>query len=249
MPTLCPNLAYSLHSGRSSREGLMLPANSESGPGAVLPRGAVSETCEGLIYSSRIKYPLELATSQGLFTGCPALLCPWPLCSSLHLPRGGPVRLRAGPCPVPASWHTMLGWCSLWKPLERRWPLYDRNTTRTFPKGAVCRGGLSTDFPTRVLEQVQCRIATVTRREQMTVELSNSSSLFPLQTFDLGGSIVLVCCQGSCTSFLRRGNAKSLGSLKTATNSPQNRYLQLKQRLLWTSLENSQENNSSQPPK
>lgn len=82
VPTFCPNLAYSLHSGGSSREGLMLPTNSERGLVAMLPGGAVSKTCGALIYSCRFKYPLEPATSQGQFTGCPALLCPWPWCSS-----------------------------------------------------------------------------------------------------------------------------------------------------------------------
>lgn len=61
----------------------MFSAKSGWGLGPALPGGAVSVTCEGLVYSPRIKYLLELANYQHLFTGCPVLLCPWPLCSSL----------------------------------------------------------------------------------------------------------------------------------------------------------------------
>lgn len=164
----------------------MFPANSEWGLIAVLPEEAMSVTCEGLLYSPRIESPLELASSESLFLGGAALLSPGLRTAAL------PVWFTAGPCPVSSSWHSMLGWCSLWKPLECKWPLYDRNTTKTFPKGAVRCGGLSTDFPTRLLEQVQCRIATVLRREQMTIELSNSPSPFLLQPFDSGGATLVV---------------------------------------------------------
>lgn len=61
----------------------MFSAKSGWGLGPALPGGAMSVTCEGLVYSPRIKYLLELANYQHVFTGCPVLLCPWPLCSGL----------------------------------------------------------------------------------------------------------------------------------------------------------------------
>lgn len=130
-----------------------------------------------------------------LFTGC-SEPC-WPLLPPKH---GGPQWLTAGP--VPSLWHTMLGWCPLWKPLECKWPLYDRSTTSTFPKGTVCCGSPSTDFPTRILEQVQFGIATDMRKEQMTMEWSNSPSPFPLQPFDFGGSALTISGQESCSFLL-----------------------------------------------
>lgn len=79
----------------------MFPANSEWGLVAVLPEGAMSVTCEGLIYSLRIESPLELASSESLFICGPALLCPWPSYSSLACV----VHSRPVPCVLFVALH------------------------------------------------------------------------------------------------------------------------------------------------
>lgn len=178
--TFCPSLSCSqspgegsLHVGGSSREARLFPANLWQEPGWVIFQ---EEPCLWCVKSSLIHPEFRihlnwLVHSFGLQVVQPCWALAFVRQPCLHLPHGGLVWFTAGRCPMPSKWHTTLGWCSLWKPLECTSPLYDRNTTRTFPKGAVCYR-----FPTRILAQVQCCIATVMRREQRTMELSNSPS-------------------------------------------------------------------------
>lgn len=68
------------------------------------PGGAMSVTCEGFTFSPRIQDPLELASSQSLFTGCPALLGPGFCGAALPPPptrRAGVVHSRPVPCVCP----------------------------------------------------------------------------------------------------------------------------------------------------
>lgn len=124
-----------LHSGGTSRE-VTLPTKSEQRLVPALPGTAMSVTCQGLIYSPRIKTHLSWPINS-LCLSSPAVPLGFEGQLCLHLLCGGPGWFTAGLCPVASSWHILLGWCPLWKPLDHKWPLYDRNTTRTFPKGAV----------------------------------------------------------------------------------------------------------------
>lgn len=85
--------------------------------------------------------------------------------------------------------------------LGNHWSAHHPFMTET-PQEHSPRVLFATDFPTRILAQVQCCIATVMRREQRTVELSNSPSPCPPQPFDLGRSALTVCGQDSWTSVL-----------------------------------------------
>ena len=125
---------------------LSFPPNSEQRLVPAPPGTAVSVTCQGLIYSPRIKTHLSWLINNVCLSGPAAPLgFQGQLC--LHLPWTGPGWFPAGLCPVASSWHFVLGWRPLWKPLERKWPLCDRNTTRTFPRGAVRRGSRLRIFP------------------------------------------------------------------------------------------------------
>lgn len=143
-PVFCPSLGEgSLHAGGSSREARLFPANMRGwggGPGWVIFQ---EEPCLWHVKASLIHPEFRTHLSWWVHSlGLQVVQPCWALAfvgqPCLHLPRGGLVWFTAGRCPVPSKWHTTLGWCSPWKPLERTSPLYDRNTTRTFPKGAVC---------------------------------------------------------------------------------------------------------------
>ena len=91
-----------LHSGRSSREVIIFPANSEWGLVPGLLGEAISVTCEGLIYSPRSRHPLSWPGNSLCLQAVQAL--PWLRQQPcLHLLCGEPGQFTAGPCPVP-SW-------------------------------------------------------------------------------------------------------------------------------------------------